>query len=415
MAKKKLIFQTAFSLYNVLDIIGEGGSGRVFKVEDESSDTFAIKCIHPENLTQKRRQRFKNELSFCHSNEHKNTLKVLDWGSVELKGEQCLFFVMPYYPRTLRTLMKGGIEPHLILGYFSKILDGVEAAHLQGIWHRDLKPENILCDPSSNLMVVADFGIAHFSEDLLHTSIETDDRERLANFQYSAPEQKVRGQTVDHRADIYALGLMLNEMFTGAVLQGTGYKEIAGVVSDYSYLDDLIKEMVRQSPEDRPSSIEKIKIELIGRKNDFVSKQKLNMLKNKVIPSSEVEDPLIDDPIRLVNVDYDQGDLIFILSRPFNGAWIQAFQNIGDIRYFSGKRPETFQFFGQDKARNSIEERYAQELIDFFKEYVDSANESYKTMIHKQQREQEEAERRRLQAEVEEEERRQRVLKSVKV
>jgi len=340
---------------------------------------------------------------------------VLDWGSIELKGEQCSFYVMPYYPSTLRTLMKEGIEHNRILVYFSQILDGVEAAHLQNIWHRDLKPENILCDPSSGFLVVADFGIAHFSEELLHTSIETHDRERLANFQYSAPEQRDRGQAVDHRADIYALGLMLNEMFTGALLQGTGYKKIADVVSDYSYLDDFIEEMVRQSPEDRPESIEKIKSQLIGRKNDFISKQKLDELKTKVIPTSEVEDPLIDDPIKLVSVDYDQGDLIFILSRPFNRTWTRAFQDVGNRRYLSGIRPEKFQFFGQDKARCSSEERYAQETIDFFKEYVDSANEAYKTLIHKQQEEQEEAERRRLQAEVEEEERRQRVLNSVKV
>jgi len=246
MAKKRLIFHTASGSYNYLDTIGEGGSGRVFKVEDEKKDIFAIKCIHPENLTQKRRKRFINELSFCRSSDHKNILKVLDWGSVEIKGKQCPFYVMKYYPATLRILMKEGIESNRILFYFSQILDGVEAAHLQNIWHRDLKPENILYDPPSNLLVVADFGIARFSEELLHTSIETQDTERLANFQYSAPEQRVRGQVGDYRADIYALGLMLNEMFTDALLQGTGYIKIADVVSDYSYLDVLIEELVRQ-------------------------------------------------------------------------------------------------------------------------------------------------------------------------
>jgi serine/threonine protein kinase len=415
MAKKKLIFHTASGSYNHLDIIGEGGSGRVFKVEDENEDIFAIKCIHPENLTQKRRKRFRNELSFCHGNDHKNIVKVLDWGSVEIKGKQCPFYVMPYYPATLRTLMKEGIESNQILVYFSQILDGVEAAHLQSIWHRDLKPENILYDPSSNLLVLADFGIARFSEELLHTSIETQDTERLANFQYSAPEQRVRGQAVDYRADIYALGLILNEMFTGALLQGTGYIKITDVASNYPYLDDLIEEMVRQSPEDRPSSIEKIKNELIGRKNDFVSKQKLNNLKKRVIPTSEIVDPLIDDPIRLIGVDYRDGNLIFILSRPHNGKWIQAFQNI-DYRYaLLGSEPRSFQFFDDNKAKIKIEEHYAQKLIDNFKRYIESANESYKTIVNRQKKEQEVAERRRLQAEIEEKERRQRVLKSVNI
>lgn len=415
MAKKRLIFHTASGSYNYLDTIGEGGSGRVFKVEDENKDIFAIKCIHPENLTQKRRKRFINELSFCRSSDHKNILKVLDWGSVEIKGKQCPFYVMKYYPATLKILMKEGIESNKILVYFSQILDGVEAAHLQGIWHRDLKPENILYDSSLNLLVVADFGIARFSEELLYTSIETQDTERLANFQYSAPEQRVRGQLVDYRADIYALGLMLNEMFTGALLQGTGYKKISDVVSDYSYLDDLIEEMVRQSPEDRPSSIEKIKNELIGRKNEFVYRQELNELKKRVIPSSEVVDPLIDDPIRLVNIDYRNGNLIFILSRPFNATWIRAFQNIHYRYALYGKEPSSFQFFDNNKARNTIEESDVQKLVDHFKRYIELANESYKTIVNRQKREQEEAERQRLQEEIVEKERRQRVLKSVNV
>lgn len=415
MAKKKPIFQTAFDLYNVLEPIGEGGSGRVFKVEDENEDIFAIKCIHPENLTQKKRKRFRNELSFCHRNDHKNILKVLSWGIVELKGKQCPFYVMPYYSATLRTLMKEGIEPNQILTYFSQILDGVEAAHFQGIWHRDLKPENILCDPSSNLLVVADFGIARFSEELLHTTIETQDTERLANFQYSAPEQRVRGQIVDYRADIYALGLMLNEMFTGALLQGTGYIKITDVASNYPYLDDLIEEMVRQSPEERPSSIEKIKNELIGRKNEFVSKQELNELKKRVIPTSEVVDPLVDDPIRLVGIDYKDGNLIFTLSRPFNGTWIHAFQNIQYRNALYGKEPRSFQFFNNNKAKNNIEEGRAQELVNYFKKFLLSANELYKKMVFEQRRKKERTERHQLQAKIEEEERRRRILKSINV
>lgn len=77
------------------------------------------------------------------------------------------------------------------------------------MWHRDLKPENILHDPIENRLVVSDFGIAHFTAELMHTLVETKLAERLANFHYAAPEQRRPGGLVDHRADIYALGLIL--------------------------------------------------------------------------------------------------------------------------------------------------------------------------------------------------------------
>lgn len=103
------------------------------------------------------------------------------------------FYVMPLYQHTLRGLMDAGIERNRILPLFSLILDGVEAAHLLRVWHRDLKPENVLCDANSGSAVIADFGIAHFEEDELYTAVETRNGDRLANFQYAAPEQRIRG------------------------------------------------------------------------------------------------------------------------------------------------------------------------------------------------------------------------------
>jgi serine/threonine protein kinase len=117
--------------------------------------------------------------------------------------------------------MSKGIEPDGVLPIFSQILDGVESAHPQGVWHRDLKPENILYSLANGTLIVADFGIAHFEEQDLLTAVETQPNERLANFLYAAPEQKIRAKSADSRSDIYALGLMLHEMFTGDVPLGT--------------------------------------------------------------------------------------------------------------------------------------------------------------------------------------------------
>jgi serine/threonine protein kinase len=113
----------------------------------------------------------------------------------------------------------------------------VEAAHLKGAVHRDLKPENILFDRRSNTPAVADFGVASFTDDIVATLVETSPAQRLANFMYAAPEQRTPGREVGPTADVYALGLMLNEMFTSNVPHGTEYRLIADVSAEFGYLD----------------------------------------------------------------------------------------------------------------------------------------------------------------------------------
>src|SRR2546422_7130384 len=257
--KGKPVFKTALEVYRSLGVVGEGATGTVYKVEAETGEIFAVKRLDPHKATTERRKRFKVELHFCTKNEHKNIITVIDHGIASINEEDCPFYVMPFYPRTLRGLMNEGIPHERVWPLFSEILDGVEAAHLKKVWHRDLKPENVLCGTEGESLVVADFGIAHFGEEELLTAVETGARDRLANFQYAAPEQRARGREVDQRADIYALGLILNEGFTGHVPQGTGFKRIIEVAPQFAYLDDIVDRMVQQSPENRPSSIDEIR------------------------------------------------------------------------------------------------------------------------------------------------------------
>jgi len=411
---KNMIFETTTNSYKTQEIIGQGGSGKVYKVEDSSGDTFAIKYVDSSNATGDKLKRFKNELSFCSKNKHKNIITVLDHGFLTAKGKKSPFYVMPYCRETLRRLMQKKIDKNKIPPYFSQILDGVEAAHLQSIWHRDLKPENILYDPITDTLIVADFGIAHFAQEQLYTSVETAPHARLANFQYAAPEQRVRNKAVDHKADIYALGLILYETFTGNLLQGTNYQKIANVAREYEYLDDLVDLMVRQLPTERPPSIDNIKQQLIARKNEFVSRQKLSQLKKEVVPTVEVDDPLVSDPIRLVSVDYQDGNLIFILSRPVNRGWIDSFQQLDNYAIISGMELSNF-VFSEDKVIIRANEREAYRLPELFKEYLAKANLGYRKRVEATQRQREDAERKRLEQQIIEEEARQRILKSVKI
>jgi len=215
------------------------------------------------------------------------------------------FYVMDLYPCTLQEQI-GKLETAEVLPVFAEILNGVEAAHLQHVTHRDLKPQNILCSPQSNVYVVADFGIASFEEEELYTAVETQRNERLANFQYSAPEQRTRGREITNKADVYALGLVLNQMFTGEIPFGTQFKKVQAVAPMFSYLDEVVDEMIRQDPAQRPS-IADVKRQLIARKQQFVSLQKISELTKQVVPEDTLTDALIVDPIRAENFDYRDG------------------------------------------------------------------------------------------------------------
>jgi serine/threonine protein kinase len=253
--KRPQIFETALNTYTYRGPLGEGANGWVYDVTDDDQQHFALKHLRA-GLSREKRRRFKNELSFCARGLHQNIIEVLDWGFVATDPENSPFFVMHRFPATLRELMKAGIHHDQVLGWFDKILDGIAAAHASNVWHRDLKPENILCDPAHGTLAIADFGIAHFAEDLLHAIVETGPSDKLANFQYAAPEQRRRGGMVDHRADIYSLGLILNEMFTGELRLGTAPKLIATAAPKYRHLDELVDRMLRQTPDDRPSVME---------------------------------------------------------------------------------------------------------------------------------------------------------------
>lgn len=322
---------------------------------------------------------------------------------------------MPLYSCTLRDLISKGISPAAVLPYFGQILSGVEAAHLQGVWHRDLKPENVLFAEKTGLLVVADFGIARFEEEDLFTAVETKNNERLANFLYSAFEQRSRGQQVDSKADVYALGLILNEMFTGVVPQGTGFRKVADAAPDYAYLDGLIDLMLRQDSSLRPS-VRDVTRELIARGNEFLSVQRLNSLKSEVIPDTEVDDPVIRNPIQMANVDYQEGSMIFTLSSAPPPNWIMAFQNPrGNWSSFQGAGPQNFSFRGKEARVGLRPGVPPQQLVNHARSYIESANRQYAELVVGENRRRLTAEREQLRKRIEDEERRRKILSELKI
>ena len=382
MPKPGAVFETATNAYTGKDIIGNGGAGTVFLVSDAEGQEFALKCLR--TTDSRKRQRFAKELSFCQQSHHKNIIRVLDHGVFKDGKEALPFYVMPLYHGALRALMQAGLKPEQILPLFDQILSGVEAAHLRGVYHRDLKPENVLCDHAGDRLVIGDFGIAHFEEEELLTAAETKNQERLANFIYAAPEQKVRAGTVDVRADIFALGLMLNEMFTGAVPSGVGYPLIANASPSHSYLDEIVTQMIAHSPADRYPTIARIKEELAARGNAFVALQKLDAVSRKVVPASSPDDPLGGQDVTIAKIDYEPGELIFWLEPPPPPAWTQAFLNLGDyIGYRGMAEPARVQFFHNGTASVGANENTASEIAGMFRMWVASVNKAYRTKLER--------------------------------
>jgi serine/threonine protein kinase len=407
--KRGELIRTAFDTYKVERQVGAGGSGIVYEALDTEAARFAIKVLDVAKAGATRLKRFKNETNFCLKNTHKNIIRVLGTG---LTDAGAVFYVMPLYQRTLRDLM-GGIRSADVLSLYGQILDGVEAAHLQGIWHRDLKPENILYSPADHALVVADFGIAHFEEEELLTAVETKPGERLANFLYAAPEQKVRGRTVDQKADIYALGLILHEMFSNEVPLGTGHRKVADAAPEFAYLDPLIELMRNQEPTRRPS-IGEVKQELIARGHQFIERQRLNAMKKEIVPESKITDSIVANPIRLTGKeDYRNGILILKLNQSVNKEWVACFQH--RATRFDGNVSSAVVSFEKDRVKIIVPEHFLQQGVRFVQDYLTPANEDYAAQVKRDHLEKIKRRNLALQTKISQEEARQRILEKIKI
>ncbi|MEQ8235159.1 MAG: serine/threonine-protein kinase [Syntrophomonadaceae bacterium] len=397
MLKKNMVLSTAFEEYTILEQIKQGGNGTVFLAESADNDKVAIKAIDRNTTTKDKVKRFKNEINFCQKNRHPNIIQVIDYGVFNDGKLDCLFYVMLYYPSTLRDEIKRGIEPKNIVEIFGQILSGVEFAHKQGVWHRDLKPENILFDSKSQNALVADFGIAHFCSEDIITSVETKMGERLANYLYAAPEQRVRGGSVDGRADIFALGLILNEMFTNTVISGSQFKKISDISSEFGFLDKVVEQMIVQNQTDRLFPIEKIWLEINALMKIESSKTELRSIAERQIDESQVEDPLFIAP-QLQRAEFNDERLFLHLDKKTNAIWDniliagrygkQIFPSYPTNAFVSEHNSETdtttFKVTIRTENRNP---QTIETIINLFKSWLPSASEMYKQKVKAQRAE----------------------------
>ena len=195
--------------YDILGEAGRGAMGQVYKARDrETGDIVALKLLKPEIASdQAMVERFKSELLFARKITHKNVCRVYEFNRAGGIAYTSMEFVEG---ESLRSVLNrfGSLAPRKATDLALQMCSGLKEAHAQGIVHRDLKPENVMIDTQGDLKIM-DFGIARSMESMSRLT-----GAMTGTPAYMAPEQ-VTGKPVDYRTDIYALGLMLYEMFTG--------------------------------------------------------------------------------------------------------------------------------------------------------------------------------------------------------
>jgi len=198
--------------YQIIEELGRGGMGRVYKVMDTKvKEKVALKLLKPEIASDKKTiERFSNELKFARKIRHKNVCQMFDLN--EEKGIH--YITMEYVPgEDLRSMirMSGQLSVGTAVNIAKQICEGLTEAHKIGVVHRDLKPQNIMID-RDGIARVMDFGIARSMKGKGITGAGV----MVGTPEYMSPEQ-VEGKEVDERSDIYSLGVILYEMTTGKV------------------------------------------------------------------------------------------------------------------------------------------------------------------------------------------------------
>ena len=184
-------------------------------------------------------------------------------------------------------------------------------------------------------------------------------------------------------ADIYALALMLNEMFTGSVPHGTSYPLIANTSADNAFLDPLVSSMLANNPADRPKDIAAVKRSIEKYQSEAVSQQKISKIDNTVIREDEIDDPLAHQPPTIIDLNWDKGVLTLIFDQPISEGWRQALLNMGNYQSTLNAPPQAFRFKG-NKAAVQSNGGDAQMIVNFFKSWIPLATARYRHNLNEQ-------------------------------
>ncbi len=262
--------------YKIEARLGEGGVGTVYlATHTQLGRKVAIKVLNPTLVSNTDiRERFRNEATTLSALQHVNIITLYDY----LEEEKGLFLILEY--ATGQALddyilkVSGPIPEQKAIYFFEQILDGFAYAHQKGVIHRDIKPSNLIITNDSEVKIL-DFGIAKILKEGKRNLTKTGTQ--LGTVLYMSPEQ-VQGKFIDHRTDIYSLGVTLFEMLTGKCPYDeqthTEYQVYEKILKEplptassfYPGVSDkmqyIISKATAKNPEDRYQSCEEFKAAL---------------------------------------------------------------------------------------------------------------------------------------------------------
>ena len=274
-----------FLHYQILNKLGEGGMGVVYKALDTSLNRNVALKFLPPHLTSdpSLRKRFINEAQTASSLDHPNICTIHEINKTE---DDQLYICMTYYEgeSLSQKIKKEPLSFDESMKIFSQISQGLMAAHEEKIIHRDIKPGNIIITEKGEAKIV-DFGLATLAGEKITESVST-----KGTIAYMAPEI-IRGQVGDHRADIWSLGVVLFETLTGHLpfkgdypepMMYTIVNEEAETLSQYlkdipDSLQTILDKLLKKDPEERYQNIQDLLVDL----KQFVKEDEFDTIKTK--------------------------------------------------------------------------------------------------------------------------------------
>jgi hypothetical protein len=268
-----------FPQLEIIALLGHGGMGAVYKARQPKLDRLvALKIIRPEAAGDPAfAERFNREARMLARLSHPHIVAVYDFGSVDISLREMIphaeredytqpcplyYFLMEYVdgPNLRQLLQSGELLPQQALAIVPQICEALQFAHDEGVVHRDIKPENILLDKRGRV-TIADFGLAKLAAGSTEDFTLTGTHQVMGTPRYMAPEQMEGSRAVDHRADIYSLGVVFYEMLTGEVPAGHFEPPSRKVEVDVR-LDEVVLRALAREPERRYQQATEVKTDV---------------------------------------------------------------------------------------------------------------------------------------------------------